>query len=1175
MKKLDKMKVSMYVSLIVMLFWGIFIECVTINAETVTGEQGEISVENYVESTSAPETTPKITPIKKLETAKETLTTTTGTAVANLRLIFTTDLHGQITTTNYENGDILKEGSIARANTLIQQARQEKGTSNTLLFDVGDVLYDYSTDYIYERDNSAEQPIYKAMATMGYDAITLGNHEFDYELTYVQTQLYNAGLADLCVLSNVTYVNTGKHVWNANKIIQKRLQTEDGKFIDVKVGVIGETIPTLSKKRTNHTSVLKTEDILENATKQAAELKAAGADIVVVLAHSGIGIEKPEKMADNVSYALTKISDVDVVLCGHLHRNFPNVENEQYYNLPGVDKETNLVNGKNLVMCADQGKYIGIADLKVKQEGERLQITDRKSELRSANDHVAIDEKLNTNSMGEWKQSLIANYSTVLAEIEKDEQYDNYFGTLEDTSVVQLVNKAKMKYALKYINSKDTTYKGRHVVGVSSYEKYGMSDSYNYIDFSNNFLQSYLSGIQRYKTALYLYKVTGAQLREWVEWTASAYETSSNSGDDSEKKLLLLRENLKQNVLQDEWENNWSNFFVFDGIEYTIDTTQEPRYDFNGNKVSDSNRVKKFTVNGIEIQDSDIFVVASNKVTESNALMKNIAKNKFHSSSDRCQVIVKEYIENVSMNGTLKKLQDNNWNVEFAENKNYIVSSGANSEKVAKKKEWIVESLSDEDNYRLYEADFSKKITEDVSGPNIVAAPLNTEITNKNITVIVEATDISGVAELKYEMGRHLSTSDVWNDATNISSGKFVCAENGVYSILAVDSKGNRSIYYVRINNINKSVLQAPIVNSYTNRKTKISGTAEANAKVYFELQNGKKYSTTVNSKGKFSYSLSPQQAGKVVYVYVVDKNGRASARTVVNVKRTGPNKPSVDTVKTNQKKVTGKVNDTYVTPLLLVDEKTVYVSEDGGEQLYRNSSLYNKEYRVVKTKIIVDSKGKFQVTLPRVLTADTLVQVYTLDSLVRNSLGKNTRVVQTIPNKPTIEQSKITNLTTRIGVYMDEKCSVYAQMNGKTYHTKNCKYDFDKKMYYYTVKIPKTNSGVVVKMYAINSKGKSTSVIMTKKEMAPNTPKLTKIKVNGKSIKGKVRFINTEGKDTSRDVSKTEVYVKIGKKKYKAKVRTDGTFVVKVKKMKKGTRVVYWASNVNGTGVKGVRILR
>ena len=894
-----------------------------------------------------------------------------------------------------------------------------------------------------------------------------------------------------------------------------------------------------------------------------------------MLAHSGIGTENPEKMADNVAYALTKIADVDVVLCGHLHRNFPNTANEQYYSLPGVDKETGLVNGKNLIMCADQGKYIGIADLEIKQEGENLEISDRKSELRNANESVTIDENLNTNSMGEWKQTLTANYSTVLAEIENGEQYDNYFGTLEDTSIIQLVNKAKMKYALKYINTEDTTYKGKHVIGVSSYEKYGMSDSYNYIDFSNNFLQSYLSGVQRYKTALYLYKVTGAQLREWVEWTASAYETSSNSSYASEDDLSKIEGELEQNVLQDDWENNWLNYFVFDGIEYTIDTTQQPRYDINGNKISESQRVKKLTVNGKDIQDSEVFVVASNKVTENNTLMKNIAKNKFHSSRDRCQVIVKDYIENVSMNGTLKKLQDNNWNVEFAENKKYIVSSGTNSEDVAKKKEWIVQSLGSDNNYRLYEVDFSKRVTEDTSGPNIVAAPLNTEITNKNITVMVEATDLSGVTDLKYELGRHLATSDVWNDAQSVSSGKFVCEENGVYSILAVDGKGNRSIYYVRINNINKSVLQAPVVNSYTNRKTKISGTAEANAKVYFELQSGKKYSTTVNAKGTFSYALPPQQAGKVVYVYVVDKNGRASARTVVTVKRTGPNKPSIDTIKTNQKKITGKVNDTYATPLILVDQKTVYVSDEGGEELYRSSSLYDKQYSVIKTKITVDSNGKFQVTLPRVLTADTLVQVYTLDSLVRNSLGKNTYVVQTIPNKPTIAQNKITNLTTKIGVYMDEKCTVYAQMNGKTYYTKTWKYDSGRKMYYYSVKIPKTNSGVQVKIYAANKKGKRGSVTMTKKEIAPNTPKLTKIKVNGKRIEGKVRFISTEGKDTSRDASKTKVYIRIGKKTYKANVHTDGTFAVKVKKMKKRTRVVYWASNINGTGVKGVRILR
>lgn len=1105
----------------------------------------------------------------------------TKSAIAELRMIFTTDLHGQITNMNFENGDTLKQGSIARVNTLIQEAREEKGKENTLLFDIGDVLYDYSTDFIYDRDETALQPVYKAMATMGYDAITLGNHEFDYELTYVQDQLHDAGLSKLCVLSNVVYSSTGKHVWNENKIIQKKIKTEDGQEITVKVGVVGETIPVLSKKRTDHTGSLRTEDMVDNTKKQAAALKKAGADIVVVLAHSGIGEEEPAKMDENVSYALTKIPEVDVVLCGHLHRNFPSLEEyPEFFELSGMDKETGLANGKNLIMVGDQGKAIGVADLKLQQTQTatetRTEIVDRASNIRNADESVPLDENMDQNMMGEWKAELTSDYNTVLAEIQQGVAFQNYFGTLEDTSAIQLVNNAKMSFALNYINSVKTAYKNHHVIATSTYERYGLSDPLQYIDFSDNFLKSYLSGMQKYKTAIYLFEVTGAQLREWVEWSASAYETSSmleNASGSGIIQSALGNGNLNQNVLQEEWKNDWSNFFIFDGMEYTIDTMKEARYDFDGNKISDSKRVKKLTVNGTNISDNTKYVVVSNRLPSKSPLMQKISEQKIYSSYERCQNIVKDYIENCAMNGTLKKLQDNNWNVEFATDKQYVVESGTNSKETAKNKEWIVDYLGEKNNYQYYEADFTKRSEEDTDGPNIVAAPVITAVTNKNVEVKVEATDGSGVVQLKQRLGKFLATADVWDSAASISGNSFTCKENGVYSILAVDAKGNRSVYYVRINNINKSILQAPEVDSFTNRKTKITGKAEAKAKIYFELQNGKKYSSTVSASGTFSYKLPAQNAGKVVYVYVSDSKGRTSARTVVNVKRTGPNKPSLSSVKTSQKTVKGKINDNYAIPMILVDKKTIYVSNDGGKELYQNSTIYNKKYKVVQTKITTSSKGEFQMTLPNFLKANITVQVFTIDSLQRSSLGTSTKVVQTVPNKPQMITTTLSNLSTKVGVYMDEKCTVYAEVNGKTYSSSSGTYSSSKKKYAFYVKIPRTNSGVKVKVYGRNSKGNSASITLTKKEMAPNTPKITKLKAKGKTIEGTVHLIGSDGKHASVSESKTKVYVKVGNKKYTAKVKDSGKFTVKVKKkLKKRTRVVYWASNVNGTGLSGSR---
>ena len=81
------------------------------------------------------------------------------TDTANLRLIFTSDIHGQVTTEDYENGTVFTTGGLSRTATLIKEAKREVDGSNFMLFDLGDSLYDYTTDYIYNYDSSTKQPV--------------------------------------------------------------------------------------------------------------------------------------------------------------------------------------------------------------------------------------------------------------------------------------------------------------------------------------------------------------------------------------------------------------------------------------------------------------------------------------------------------------------------------------------------------------------------------------------------------------------------------------------------------------------------------------------------------------------------------------------------------------------------------------------------------------------------------------------------------------------------------------------------------------------------------------------------------------------------------------------------------------------------------------------------------
>ena len=449
-------------------------------------------------------------------------TASAASDTADLRIMFTTDLHGQVVDVDYSKGTLFANGGLTKASTLLTQAKSEVPDGNTLLFDLGDVMYDYTTDYIYEHDQNEIQPIYQAMASLNYDAIILGNHDYEYTLPYIQKQYEATGLKDKVIASNITDAVTGKHVFNENKIIEKTLTTADGSHVTVKVGVIGESIPTLSKKRCDYTGVLAGEDMVANVQKETKKLKDAGADVVVVLAHSGVGTEQPALMDENVGYALTKIDGVDAVLCGHKHSNFCADGTTYYDKYEGVDTKNHLVNGKNLVMVANSGRGIGVIDLGISPD---KRIVSRKSQIRKTKNNTAIDQKI-AAYMDKWGATFAADSTEVLAELKSDARWQNYLGTLEDSSPIQLLNDMAISYGMEYQNNDNTDCKGLPVVAASRYSRYGAGSGLDYYDIKDYFTSADLYQLMNYRIQLWRYKVTGAQLREWLEWSASAYETS-------------------------------------------------------------------------------------------------------------------------------------------------------------------------------------------------------------------------------------------------------------------------------------------------------------------------------------------------------------------------------------------------------------------------------------------------------------------------------------------------------------------------------------------------------------------------------------------------------------------------------------------------------------------------
>lgn len=935
--------------------------------------------------------------MNKVEAAMKKATSKT----TDLRLIFTTDIHGQLNTTDYSTGKAYEKGSLAKAYTLIKEARGEVDKKNYMTFDIGDVLYSYSTDYIMGQDESALQPIYKAMASVKYDAITIGNHDLDFGLSYLKDQLRMSGLDQICVSSNVDDVLTEDSVWNNTMMITKRLKATDGTFVTVKVGIIGEVVPVLSSKTEDYTGVLSSEDIVLNAKKEAAALRAQGADLVVVLSHSGMGDAVPEEMAKNASYAVSQLDDVDVVLCGHEHRAFPSDEeaSKAYYSLPGVNASTGLINGKVIAMSKNNGQSIGVVDLGLKITDGQVKITKQGAQIRMVNAKTtAANETANTKFMGEWAEKLLKliEDDTVVATFDENTSVNSYFGVASDTDAIQLINNAKLYYGMKFIHEKLPSYEQYPVIAATKYDSYGEIDGMDYMDIRGSLKETQLSQLHSYTLYVGVYEITGKQLREWLEWSASAYRHTLSDTPLSNDNLQFYSEqyNIKS-LINEEWINDWRNFYVFDGVEYEIDPSVVPRYSIDGALINDSHRITRLTLNGVEVQDGQKFVLIGTHMSDTAGPSKDIPKQKLKATGyKRVQTIVKSYLKHLSEQGNVGKLADNNWSLKLNPGDEYLLKSGINSNEEAIRKNYYL--IGSDGQYNYYKMVVPENT--DTDAPNVVASALTTQTTNNDVEIRITANDRSGLSKLLYASGKRDKSDSYW-DTSNQVFTSFKVVNNMTYTVCAEDTCGNRRLAYVTVNNINRDVLEAPTLKKFTNRMVKVKGKGEPLANVVVSVA-GKTYETTVDAKGNFACPVPCQAAGTAYTVYLQDSSGRMSSSVVGETKRNGPNRPAYEQMTNKENKLKGTIDDKNVTIIAYING-TVYVSDQDGEKIWKKSELYNSSATVIPTTLTF-SGNNFTMNLDEPYAGYSL-KVYALDAIGRASHVTSQKIIDEGPNCPEI----------------------------------------------------------------------------------------------------------------------------------------------------------------------------
>jgi 2',3'-cyclic-nucleotide 2'-phosphodiesterase / 3'-nucleotidase len=568
-----------------------------------------------------------------------------------LRILETTDIHVHLANYDYYQTKQDDKVGLVKTATLIKQARDE--VKNSLLFDNGDniqgnPLGDYVAKVKGLKGNEVH-PVTRSFNHLNYDGTTVGNHEFNYGLDFLNQALKGAKMP--VVNANVYDAQTGKPYFEPYAIFNKKVVDEQGKNHVIKVGVIGFVPPQIMEwDKANLEGKVITKSIVESAKKYIPEMKKKGADVIVALAHTGISAEPYRPDMENAAYYLTEIKDIDAILTGHSHNLFPG---PLYANLPNTNLEKGTINGKPVVMAGSFGSHLGVIDLTLQKTRGKWAVTNGTGALRPIADAtgkslVATDEALMKEILPEH-EGTIKYVSQPIGETTAP--IFSYFALVQDDPSVQIVNNAQTEYLVEKL--KDPTYNKYAGVPILSaaapFKAGGRGGPDYYTDIPAGTLAvKNVADLYLYPNTLQAVLINGAQLKEWLEMSAGQFN-QLNPAQTGEQQLI-----------NPDFPSY--NFDIIDGVQYQIDVTKPAKYDRNGNVVNaNTSRVVNLTYQGKPVSPEQQFIVATNNYRATSKTFPGVSKGQvILESPDENRQIITNYIQN---NKTINPSADQNWSL--------------------------------------------------------------------------------------------------------------------------------------------------------------------------------------------------------------------------------------------------------------------------------------------------------------------------------------------------------------------------------------------------------------------------------------------------------------------------------------------------------------------------------
>ncbi len=519
----------------------------------------------------------------------------------------TTDLHMHVFAYDYYSDQPRDTVGLARTAGLIAEIRAE--AANSILLDNGDFLQGNPMgDYIaYGRGmkEGDSHPIILALNSLGYDGATIGNHEFNYGLDFLMKSLSGANFPVVSCNVVKTFGSDPTRDVTLLKpyvILDRQITDGSGHKHGIKIGLIGFVPPQIMTWDRHHLEgKVNSRDIVDTAQAYVPQMKEAGADIIIALSHSGIGPARHTDGMENASVPLARVAGIDALVTGHSHLVFPSA---QFDGHAGVDVARATLHGKPATMAGFWGSHLGVIDLMLERDAGEWRVLSTTTQVRPIWKYNA-DRAIRplVQSVKSVLASATTEHQATLAYVRRgvgtiNVPLHSYFALVAGAAAVLLVAHAQEWYIRDMMEG--TEYHGLPILSAAAPFKAGGrggADYYTDVAAGNVAIKN-VADLYIYPNTVRAVKVTGAQLRDWLERSAGMFNQITPGQAD-------------QRLLNDNFPSYY--FDVIHGVSYQIDLSQPSKYDTDGGNLNlDANRIVNLTYKGTPVADDMEFVVATN-----------------------------------------------------------------------------------------------------------------------------------------------------------------------------------------------------------------------------------------------------------------------------------------------------------------------------------------------------------------------------------------------------------------------------------------------------------------------------------------------------------------------------------------------------------------------------------